>query len=110
VAAPEGRDGAHAGYDPTEAKIALASPALLRLPAHSAESKNSLTFGRRGGVESGLLAEPRRSSLLLSLACRLESRSLGSFRRCSLSSFARHRLASVRLSFRDSDVAGRNDL
>jgi hypothetical protein len=33
------------GYDPAEADIALASPALLRLPAHSAESKNSLPFG-----------------------------------------------------------------
>jgi hypothetical protein len=92
------------------AEIALASPALLRLPAHPAESKNSLPFGRRGGVDAGLLTEPRRSSLLLGLACRLESRSLGSFRRCSLCGFARHRLASVPLSFRDPDVAGRNDL
>ena len=97
------------GYDPTEAEIAL-SPALLRLPAHSAESKNSLPFGRRGGVESGLLGEPRRSSLLVDLACRLVSCSLGSFRSCSLRGFARHRLASVPLSFRDPDVAGRDDL
>jgi len=88
------------GYDPTEAEIAL-SPALLRLPAHSAESKNSLPFGRRGGVES---------SLLVDLACRLVSCSLGSFRSGSLRGFARHRLASVPLSFRDPDVAGRDDL
>jgi hypothetical protein len=106
---PEGRDGAHAGYDPTEVEITLASPALLRLPARSAESKNSLPFGRRGGVESGLLGEPGRSSLLFDLACRLESRSLGSFCSGALCSFARHRLASVPLSFCDPDVAGRDD-
>ena len=76
MAAQKGRDGAQAGYDPTEAEIALASLALLRLPARSAESKNSLPFGRRGGVELGLLSEPRRSSLFLDLACRLESRTL----------------------------------
>ena len=99
-----------ASHDPTEAEIALLSPALLRLPARSAESKNSLPFGRCGGVESSLLGEPRRSSLLFDLACRLESRSLGSFRSCSLNSFARHRLASVPYSFRDPDVAGRDDL
>jgi hypothetical protein len=96
-------------YDPTEAEIAL-SPALLRLPAHSAEGKNSLPFGRRGGGESGLLGEPRRAILLFDLACRLVSRSLGSFRSCSLCGFARHRLASIPLSFRDPDVAGRDDL
>ena len=88
------------GYDPTEAEIAL-SPALLRLPAHSAESKNSLPFGRRGGVESGLFSEPRRLSLLVDLACRLVS-----FRSGSLRGFARHRLASVPLSFRDPDGCG----
>ena len=69
-----------------------------------------LPFGRRGGVESGLLGEPRRAILLFDLACRLVSRSVGSFRSCSLCGFARHRLASISLSFRDPDVAGRDDL
>jgi hypothetical protein len=67
-------------------------------------------FGRRGGVESGLLIEPRHSGLLLGLACRLESRSLGSFHRRSLCGFVRYHLASDPLSFRDPDVAGRGDL
>ena len=98
-----------ASHDRTEAEIALLSPALPRLPARSAESKNSLPFGRGGGIESRLLGEPRRSLLLLDLACRLESCSLGSFRSRSLCSFARHRLASVPFSFRDPDVAGRDD-
>ena len=46
------------GYDSAKAEIAL-SPALPRLPARSAESKDSLPFDRRGGVESCLLGEPR---------------------------------------------------
>jgi hypothetical protein len=102
--------GVRAGSDPTEAEIALLSPALLGLPACSAESKNSLPFGRRGGVESGLLGEPHRLGLLFGFACRLERRSLGSFRSRSLCGFPRHRLACVPLPLRDPDVAGGNDL
>jgi hypothetical protein len=89
---------------------ALVSSTLLRLPARSADRKNSLAFGRLGGFDSFLLNEPRRSSLLLGLACRLESRSLGSFRGRSRRAFARHRFASVPLSFGDPAVAGCDDL
>ena len=84
--------------------------ALLLLPARSADRKKSLLpFGRRGGVESGLLNTPRLSSLLLGFADRL-SCSLGSFRGRSLCCFARYRLASDPLTFRDPDVAGGDDL
>jgi hypothetical protein len=89
---------------------ALVSLALLLLPARSADRKKSLQFGRRGGVESGLLNEPRLSSLLLGFASRLEGCSLGSFRGRSFCGFARYRLASDPLSFRDPDVAGCDDL
>jgi hypothetical protein len=55
------------------------SLALLFLPAGSADRKKSLLpFGRRSGIESGLLNSPRLSSLLLGFAGRL-SCSLGSF-------------------------------
>ena len=83
---------------------------LLRLPARSADSKNSLTFGRRGSFESGLLGELRRSGLLLDLTCRLANRSLGSFRGRSFCEFALYRLASVPLSFSDPDVSGCDNL
>jgi hypothetical protein len=77
------------------------SLALLLLPARSANRKKSLLpFGRRGGVESGLLNAPRLSGLLLGFAGGL-SCSLGSFRGRSLCGFARYRLASDPLSFRD---------
>jgi hypothetical protein len=78
----------------------------LLLPARSADRKKSLQFGRRGGGESGLLNEPRLSSLLLGFTGRLEGCSLGSFRGCSLCGFARYRFASDPLSFGDPDVAG----
>src|SRR5262249_20886425 len=89
---------------------ALVSLALLLLPAGSADRKKSLHFGRRGGVESGLLEEPRRSSLLLGFVGCLEGCSRGSFRGRSLCGFARYRFASDPLSFRDPDVAGCDDL
>ena len=79
------------------------SLALLFLPACSADRKKSvLPFGRRGGVESGLLNAPRLSSLLLGFASRL-SCSLDSFRGRSLCGFACYRLAYDSLSFRDPD-------
>ena len=44
----------------------------LLLPARSADRKKSLLpFGRRGGVESGLLNAPRLLSLLLGFTSRL---------------------------------------
>jgi hypothetical protein len=86
------------------------SLALLLLPARSADRKKSLLpFSRRGGVESGLLNAPRLSSLLRRFAGCL-SCSLGSFCGRSLCGFARYRLASGPLSFRDPDVAGCDDL
>ena len=86
------------------------SLALLVLPARSADRKKSLLpFGRRGGIESGLLNAPRLLSLLLGFAGGF-SCSLGSFRGRSLCGFARYRLASDSLSFRDPDVAGGDDL
>ena len=86
------------------------SLALLFLPACSADRKKSLLpFGRRSGLESGLLNAPRLSSLLLGFAGRL-SCSLGSFRGRSLCGFACYRLASNPFSFRDPDVAGGDDL
>jgi len=86
------------------------SLALLLFPARSADRKKSLLpFGRRGGVESGLLNAPRLSSLLLGFAGRL-SCSLGSFRGRSICDFACYRLASDPLAFRDPDVAGGDDL
>jgi len=92
------------------AAAALVSLALLLFPARFADRKESLLpFGRRGGGESRLLNAPRLSSLLLGFAGGL-SRSLGSFRSRSLCGFARHRLASDPLSFRDPDVAGGDDL
>ena len=52
----------------------------LLLPARFADRKKSLLpFGRRGGLESGLLNAPRLLSLLIGFASRL-SCSLGSFR------------------------------
>src|SRR5215469_8823403 len=64
------------------AAAALMSFALLLLPARSADRKKSLLpFGRRGG-----------------------------FRGRSLCGFARYRLTSDSLSFRDPDVAGGDDL
>ena len=60
------------------------SLALLLLPARSADPKESLfPFGRRGGIESGLLNAPSVSSLLLGFTSRLNC-SLGSFRGRSL--------------------------
>src|SRR6516165_6750199 len=51
------------------AAAALMSFALLLLPARSADRKKSLLpFGRRGGVESGLLNAPRLSKVDLVLA------------------------------------------
>ena len=91
------------------ALVSLALP-LPRLPAHSAARKNSFPFGRRGGLESGLLNEPRLSSLLLGFAFRVESRSFGSFRGRSFYGFTRYRLASEPLSFSDPNVAGCDDL
>ena len=86
------------------------SLALLFLPACSADRKKSLfPFGRRGGIESGLLNAPRLASLLFGFAGRL-SCSLGSFCGRSLCSVACYRLASNPLSFRDPDVAGGDDL
>src|SRR6516165_1026011 len=90
------------------AAAALMSFALLLLPARFADRKKSLLpFGRRGGVESGLLNAPRLSSLLLGFASR---RSLSRFRGRSLCGVACYRLASDSLSFRDPDVAGGDDL
>ena len=87
----------------------LVALALL-LPARSADRKESLLpCGRRCGVESGLLNAPRLSSLLLGFAGGL-SCSFGSFCGRSLCGFARYRLASDPLSFRDPDVAGGDDL
>jgi hypothetical protein len=84
--------------------------ALFLLPARSADRKKSLLpFGRRGGVESGLLNPPRLSSLLLGFASRL-SCSLGSFRGRSFCGSACYRFASGSLSFRDPDIAGGDDL
>jgi len=92
------------------AAAALMSFALLLLPARSADRKKSLLpFGRRGGVESGLLNAPRLLSLLLDFTSRLSCR-LCRFRGRSLCGFARYRLASDSLSFRDPDVAGGDDL
>jgi hypothetical protein len=91
------------------AAAALVSLALLLLPARFADRKKSLLFGR-GGVESGLLKEPRLPSHLLGFAGRLEGGGLGSFLRRSLCGFVRYRLASDPLSFRDPDVAGCDDL
>jgi len=92
-----------------KAAAALTSLALL-LPARSADRKKSLLpFGRLGGLKSGLLNAPRFSSLLLGFASRL-SCSLGSFRGRSLCGFARYRLASDSLSFRDPEVAGGDNL
>ena len=70
------------------AAAALVSLALLLFPARFADRKESLLLGFAGGL----------------------SRSLGSFRSRSLCGFARHRLASDPLSFRDPDVAGGDDL
>jgi hypothetical protein len=86
------------------------SSLLLLLPARSADRKKSLQFGRRGGVEPGLLKEPSLSILLLGFAGRLEGCSLGSFRGRSLCGFSRYRLAFNLLSLRDPDVAGCDDL
>ena len=86
------------------------SLALLFLPACSADRKKSLfPFGRRGGIESGLLNAPRIASLLFGFASRL-SCSLGCFHGRSLCGFACYRLASNPFSFRDPDVAGGDDL
>jgi hypothetical protein len=74
------------------AAAALMSLALL-LPARFADRKKSLLpFGRRGGLESGLLNAPRLSSLLLGFASRLRC-SLGRFRGRSLCGFARSALS-----------------
>src|SRR5262249_2383489 len=84
--------------------------ALFLLPARSADRKKSLfPFGRRGGVEPGLLNAPRLLSLLLGLAGGL-SCSLDRFGGRSLCGLACYRLASGLLSFRNPDVAGSDDL
>src|SRR6516164_2523629 len=93
-----------------KAAVSLVSLALFLLPARSADRKKGLLpFGRRGGVESGLLSALRLSCLLLGFAGGL-SCGLGSFHGRSLCGFARHRLASEPLSFRHPDVAGGDDL
>ena len=86
---------------------ALVSLALL-LPTRSADRKKSLLFGRRGGIESGLLNAPSLSSLFLGFTSRLNC-SLGSFRGRTFCGLARYSLASDPLSFRDPDVAGSDD-
>ena len=84
--------------------------ALLLFPARSADRKKSLLpLGRRRGIASGLLNASSLSSLLLGFAGGL-SCSLGSFRGCSLCGLTFYRLASDPFSFRDSDVAGGDDL
>ena len=88
----------------------LVSLALLLFPARSADRKKSLLpFGRRGGIEPGLLKAPRLSSLLLGFAGGLGC-SLGGFRSSLLCGLACYRLASDPLAFRDPDVAGGDDL
>jgi hypothetical protein len=82
---------------------------FLFRPAPADRKKSLLPFGRRGGVESGLLNALRLSCLLLGFAGGL-SCSLGSFCGRSLCGFACYRLASDPLSFRDPDVAGGDDL
>src|SRR5215467_7947402 len=86
--------GSSGGKIGQSAAAALVSLALLLLPARSADRKKSLLpFGRRGGVESGLLSALRLSCLLLGFASRL-SCSLGFFRGRSLCGFACYRRAS----------------
>src|ERR1700755_1132310 len=104
----EGQNGVRTGAMANAA--ALGSLSLFLLSARSADRKKNLHFGRRGGVQSGLLKEPCLSSLLLSLARRLEGCSLGSLRWRLLRRFSRYRLASDPLAFRDPDVAGCDDL
>jgi hypothetical protein len=92
------------------AVAALVSLALLLLPARSADRKKSLLpFGRRGGIEPGLLNAPRLLSLLLGSVGGL-SCSLVGFRGSSLCGLACCPLASDPLAFRDPDVAGGDDL
>ena len=92
------------------AAASLVSLALLLLPARSADRKKSLLpFGRRGGVESGLLDARLLSCLLLGCAGCL-SCGLGSFRGRSRCGFPCYRLAPGPLSFRNPDVAGGDDL